>query len=206
LKTRPHLPFLKDLADVRSGFSFRSGIEEDPKGNVVVFQIRSLVQREAVQATDGVRVFFPDVSPSLLLRRGDVLFSARGLRNVGAVIDFDPDRAIASGQLLWMRPRSELVDPAYLAWWLNQEPTQQFLDIHKRGTRMPMVTRSTLLELPVSLPSLDVQRRFVELDHLHRREQELTARLSEMRGQHYKSQLQAIIRNNLTGRIKTSTN
>lgn len=179
---------------MRSGFSFRSAIEEDPKGNVVVFQIRSLVQRGAVQATDGVRVYFPDVSPSLLLRRGDVLFAARGLRNVGAVIDFDPTQAIASGQLLWMRPKSELVDPAYLAWWLNQKPTQQFLDIHKRGTRMLMVTRSTLLELPVSLPSLDVQRRFVGLDQLHRREQVLSGRLTEKREQLYKGQVYHAIR------------
>lgn len=182
---------------MRSGFSFRSGIEEDPKGNVLVFQIRSLVQREAVQAADGVRVFFPDVSPSLLLRRGDVLFSARGLRNVGAVIDFDPDRAIASGQLLWMRPKSELVDPAYLAWWLNQEPTQQFLDIHKRGTRMPMVTRSTLLELPVSLPSLAVQRKFVELDQLHRWEQVLRGRLTEKRELLYEGRVTRAIQSNL---------
>jgi len=187
--TQSHSALLKDLADVRSGYSFRSRIEEDPKGDVVVFQIRSLVQRETVQADDGMRVYFPDVSPNLLLRRGDVLFSARGLRNVGAVIDFDPERAIASGQLLWMRPNTELIEPAYLAWYLNQQPAQQFLDTHKRGTRMPIITRKALVELPIALPSREVQLQFVELDQLHRREQELATRITEVREHLFEGQI-----------------
>lgn len=196
---------LEDLAEVRSGYSFRSRIEEDPEGDLVVFQIRSLVQRGTVQAKDGMRLYFPDANPSLLLRRGDVLFAARGTRNVAAVIDFDPDRAIASGQLLWMRPKSETIEPAYLAWWLNQQPAQQFFDRNKRGTRMPIITRKALLELPVALPSREVQRQFVELEQLHRREQALDTRLSEKRNQLYEAQVQAAMQDNFTGRTGTNT-
>lgn len=193
----PNSALLGDLADVRSGYSFRSRIEEDPGGDVVVFQIRSLVQRGTVRAEDGMRLYFPDVSPSLLLRRGDLLFSARGMRNVAAVIDFDPNRAIASGQLLWMRPKSDTITPAYLAWWLNQRQAQQYLEVHKRGTRMPIITRRALLELPVSIPSLDVQQQFVELDRLHSREQFLTDRLSEKREQFYRENVNRAIQANL---------
>ncbi|MCB1205946.1 MAG: restriction endonuclease subunit S [Verrucomicrobiae bacterium] len=197
MKTHSHLTLLKDLAEVRSGYSFRSRVEEDPGGDLVVFQIRSLEQRGAVQAEDGMRLYFPEVSPSLLLRRGDVLFAARGMRNVGAVIDFDPDRAIASGQLLWMRPKSKSIEPAYLAWWLNQQPAQQFFESHKRGTRMPIITRSSLLELPVSVPSRDLQMKFVELDQLHRQERELTARIQEKREEHYEGRVARLMKGNL---------
>jgi len=172
-------------------------VEEDPGGDLLVFQIRSLEQRGTVQAEDGMRLYFPEVSPNLLLRRGDVLFAARGMRNVGAVIDFDPDRAIASGQLLWMRPKSKSIEPAYLAWWLNQQPAQQFLDVHKRGTRMPIITRNALLELPVSVPSREIQRQFVELDRLRRQEQILSGRLTEKREQLYEGRVTRAIQSNL---------
>lgn len=196
---------LGDLAEVRSGYSFRSRVEEDSGGDLLVFQIRSLVERGTVQAEDGMRIYFPEVSPNLLLRRGDVLFAARGMRNVAAVIDFDPDRAIASGQLLWMRLKSEAIGPAYLAWWLNQRPAEQFFDKNKRGTRMPIITRRALLELPVAVPSHEWQRRFVELDQLHLRERAIAIRLSEKRDQLYEAQVHAAMQDIFTGRTQSKS-
>ena len=160
---------LGGIADVRSGHSFRSRIEADLEGDVVVFQIKGLSQKGLVDPEDGVPVYFPEVRESSLLRRGDVLMAARGLRNVAGVVDFEPGRAVASGQLLWVRLTNDAVDPAYLAWYLNQRPAQVYLGQRRRGTHVPIVTRRTAVDIPVVVPPLKTQKLFVELEALRRR-------------------------------------
>jgi hypothetical protein len=71
--------------------------------------------------------------------------------------------------------------PAYLAWWLNHPASQaKFRDELARGTYIPFVAVADLRAFLVPVPTLEVQRRIVDLDRLRRRERELTERLNDL--------------------------
>ena len=114
-----------------------------------------------------------------LLRPGDVLFMSRGLRNTAAVIGSIPKRTIAPLSFYVIRPKAG-VDPAYLAWCLNQAPAQTAITQIRTGAGTPLVPRKEFGEITIPLPPIEVQRRIARLGALMGRERHLVAQLREV--------------------------
>ena len=47
--------------------------------------------------------------------------------------------------------------PEYLAWWLNQEPSQRYFEQNAEGSQVKSIRRSVLAETPLALPALRQQ-------------------------------------------------
>jgi len=132
--------------------------------------------------------FNPEVKPQLklngkierhLLHHNDILFAAKGLNNFGVVYHTDLGKAVASSSFIIVRLSQEAqqqIEPDYLAWYLTHNPGVKLF--HKQlGTTIPSISIEKLSKLEVDVPSVDQQRRIVEVQKLRNREKQLIKQL-----------------------------
>jgi restriction endonuclease S subunit len=171
---------LKNISSIRSGYLFRGKIDADPAGQYPVLQIGDIKPDATLVPQSLTRVNLPDVRPSHLVAANEVVFISRGTRK-GAIAITEPiDNVIATAQLFVLHP-DETVLPAYLAWYLNQREAQQYIEENSTGTNVSLITMEALGKLPVQLPSLELQRRIVEIHKLALREKHLLAQIQAKR-------------------------
>jgi restriction endonuclease S subunit len=123
-----------------------------------------------------------DVRADYLLKKGDVLFASRGERRRAAVVEEYLPNTIFSSQLLACAT-DESVLPAYLAWYINQQPAQRYLDENATGSYIRNVTKDAFGHLLVPVPPLETQRKIVEIYRLGLRENQLLEEIRKKRGQ-----------------------
>lgn len=119
----------------------------------------------------------PDRAAGYRVRSGDVLFMSRGEKNRAARIVQCVPNAVPTVAFFVLRPRHE-VDAEYLAWFLNQAPTQAAIGQVRTGAGTPMVQRTLFENLTIPMPSLAEQRGIAHLSGLQQREHELMTQLA----------------------------
>lgn len=167
------------IAEVRMGYSFRSRLEADAQGDVAVIQMKDIDDANLLHPEGLVRVQMPDLKERHLVQAGDLLFRSRGVTNSAALVGGGLGRAVLAAPMLLIRPQSEVVEPAYLQWFINHPSTQATLAAQAAGTSVKMIGKGALDQLKVVLPPLEKQRRIVEVAQLVSREATL---LEELRG------------------------
>jgi len=172
---------LGTVADVSTGYPFRTKVETEEGGEILLVQMKDLDGAEGVTASNAV-VLRSDGGKyeRHLLKAGDLLFQSRGSRHRVAVVG-PGIRGIAAAGLHVIRPHVGRVMPEYLAWWLNRPKSQaKIRDELARGTYIPFVSKRELKDFCVPLPSLETQRRIVEVDGLREKEHRLSAQLAAL--------------------------
>lgn len=180
---RQNLP-LALLCDIQTGYTARSRVDVAAEGGVPALQLRDL-QGEG-EFDLGTAPFYALDGKLERYRAGpgDILFRSRGEQNTAiAVADSDAQAAVAIMPLMILRPDSELVDPYYLAWFINQPTSQRHFDACAQGQRLRMIGRPCLENLEVALPDLKTQRLIVEIDRLASRESALLNELAKKKKQ-----------------------
>lgn len=170
---------LATIAEVRMGYSFRSRLETHAEGDVAVIQMKDIDDANLLHPERLVRVQMPDLKDRHLVQAGDLLFRSRGVTNSAALVGGSLGRAVLAAPMLLIRPQTEVVEPAYLQWFINHPSTQATLAGHAAGTAVKMIGKGVLDHLKVVLPPLEKQRRIVEVAQLASREATL---LEELRG------------------------
>lgn len=163
------------------GYPFRSRLEHDPAGDVMVVQMRDIDDGSFLHTEDAVKVSLPDIKESHLLKAGDLLFRSRGRSYTVAQVDNGVGNAVLAAPMLLIRPRSAL--PAYLHWFINLPRTQAVLSAMATGTAVQMISKDALITLQMPLPSMEQQLKIVELAALAEREQVLMANVANQRRQ-----------------------
>ncbi len=179
---------LADVAGIGAGYPFRGSIEDAPEGDVAVVQIRN------IDADMGID--WPSVSRTQLtgrrkpdwLGQGDILFSARGNRNVAALVGVVPGQAVCSPHFFLIRVEDvgKLL-PAFVAWQINQEPIQRYLSTSATGSYITSIRRQVLEDLPIVMPPLEEQRTIVAFNGAAMRERHLLLELIENRNRQMRS-------------------
>jgi len=174
---------LKEIATIQSGYISRGKIEPLENGSHLLLQARDVDAHALTYKIDNLIRFNPAMSPKdWVLRKGDILFMARGARNFSVLLKDIPDSVLAAACFFIIRVSSEKILPAYLFWYLNQEPAGHYIQRHSgRGVHMPVVRRSTLEGIDVPCPPLEIQEKIAEMDRLMSKEQELYKKLAEKR-------------------------
>jgi len=172
---------LGDVADVRMGYPFRSRLEHDPAGDVMVVQMRDIDDSSFLHTEDVVKVSLPDIKESHLLQAGDLLFRSRGRSYTVAQVENGVGNAVLAAPMLLIRPRAAL--PAYLHWFINLPKTQAVLSAMATGTAVQMISKDALMTLEVPVPGMKQQLKIVELAALAAREQALMADVANQRRQ-----------------------
>ena len=116
------------------------------------------------------------------LRPGDILFPARGNVSLAVLIDerIGSLQAVAAPHFFVLRMTRSDVLPAWLVWWLNQEPSQRHLEQNSQSsTLVRNISRPALESVLVALPPLSRQEQIVGLASTMQREEELLHRLRQ---------------------------
>jgi hypothetical protein len=171
---------IQDLATIQTGYQFRGRIEPVKEGTHHVIQPKD-IDNEGRLCVEGLdRVTPKRAVDAFLVRPGDVLFLSRGYRPVAVTVTEPMEDAFVSSFFFLVRPNEKLVRPRYLAWAVNV-PLRSHMATLMQGTHVPQVSIADFSELPVDLPSLDVQDQIVTVDDLARKELRLSEQLARRR-------------------------
>lgn len=180
---------LKNIASIQSGYSFRTRLESLETGSVAVIQMKDLTIANLVCCDELVRVNMEMPKAHHLVRPGDLIFRSRGLISNSALLVDDPGDAVLAAPLLRIRVTSNSVLPEYLNWYISQLPAQSYLASCAEGTALKMISKQSLENLEVFVPSIARQRLVVEMASLAAEEQRILKSLAEKRNQYISSTL-----------------
>jgi hypothetical protein len=175
---------LENIATVQAGYSFRSRLESLESGAVAVIQMKDLTSANRVCCDKLVRVDMEMPKAHHLVRPGDLVFRSRGLTSNSALLMDDPGAAVLAAPLLRIRVTSAAVLPEYLNWTISQLPAQSYLASCAEGTALKMISKQSLENLELFIPSLGRQRFVVEMAALAAEEERILKALAEKRQQY----------------------
>ncbi len=173
---------IADLCTIQTGYTARSRLQPVLQGGAPAIQLRDVAADGAVDPDTLIRVELGELPDRYFARAGDVVFRSRGDRNTASALDERlAEPALAILPLIVLRPRLDVVTPAYLAWAINQPDAQRYFDRMARGTNIRMIPRSVLNDLCLDIPDVETQQRIVATDALSKREKALMLLLAEKR-------------------------
>jgi hypothetical protein len=176
---------LVDISTIYSGYITRGKIEAAEDGAYYLLQAKDLDGDRLTYRTDQLVRFHPTLSRTdLCLRKGDLLFMARGAHNFTVEIDELPEPSLAAACFFIVRIATQKILPGYLSWYLNQAPVAQYLVQHSgRGVHMPVIRRAVLENIDVPIPPTPVQTKIAGLNALMFEEMNLLQQLGQKRGE-----------------------
>lgn len=174
---------LKNIASVQMGYSFRSRLEPDQKGNIAVIQMKNLTEDNFVDHQNLILVKLTDFKEHHRAELNDLVFRSRGQINTAALIDENIGPSVVAAPLLRIRIEKDSILPAYLCWFINQRSSQIFIQSKSNSAAMRMTGKSVLEDLEIVLPSIEIQQRIVTLEKLSSQEQYLMSKLCDKKRQ-----------------------
>lgn len=171
---------LGEIADIQTGYVFRSKVQSEPNGNLRVIQSKNLADG-CISRFGQSRVNIPARGKLWRVQEGDILLRSRG-NDIGvAVVEDEPqEETIVAAPLMLIRVKDkEKTDPAFLAWLLSQPEAQGYLNGQARGTALPTITKAALESTPLVLPDIARQRLIAEITTLSAEIRRLTHMLAD---------------------------
>ena len=173
-----HFLPIAEIASLQAGYPFRGAIDEVPDGDVRAVQMKDVDPETGVDWSSAIRTSLGGRKHPDWLRAGDVLFVAKGARFYAVCIDEPPAQAVCGPAFFHLRVQSPAsVDPAFLAWQINQPPFQRQLQQAAEGSGQLSIRRPVLEALMLSIPAIQRQRGIVALAALARRERQALQQL-----------------------------
>lgn len=174
---------LSDAAVISAGHSLRSAVEDLPAGEIGVVQMRNVDLEAGVDWPGVARVELPPSRGVDLLKPGDVIFSVRGLRTFATALDETPFPAVCSPHFFVLRVKETELAPRFLAWSINQAPTQEYLQRSATGSYILNIRREAIERLEIVIPPRARQAAIVAFADGAKREKRLLFALAENRQQ-----------------------
>lgn len=174
---------LKSLVTLSAGHSFRGSIENNPKGDVTVIQMKDVDVEKGLDTSSLFRVHLAGRKKPDYLQQGDILFVGRGYRIFAVLIEQPLENTVAGSHFFVLKANHQNVRADYLAWYINHKQAQHYFSQHAVGSALPHVNRTTLEALPVVLPPLTIQEAIVKAHLCRLQEKALLEKLIEKKKQ-----------------------
>ncbi|MCL5878809.1 MAG: restriction endonuclease subunit S [Deltaproteobacteria bacterium] len=170
---------ITNIAEIKSGFLFKTGLTPDKEGNVSVIQLRDIDGEGNLHKENLIKVLEPSYVGEDCVRKGDILFKAKTDHPVAAMVAEELKDTLVTAHYFIIRLKTTTVLPAYLSWYLNQKPARMYFDKHAGGTRVQIINKQVLGNLEIIIPELTVQEKIVKINSLYQRESALLDLLRE---------------------------
>ena len=169
---------LGDIAQINSGQTIRGRVENDSNGTVGVIQMKDL--NSSYSGLISLPYFIAEkaVSKKQILKKGDVMFLAKGNNNKAFVFNEDYP-AVAVSLFFVVRTNKEMLLPEYLMWLLNNRETQVYLKSIRSTAAIANVKKQVLEDLLIELPSMEKQKLIAKVYQLGLKEDNLLLSLQE---------------------------
>lgn len=168
---------LKYISTIQTGV-FAKPIQE---GGIVYLQAKHFDVNGEISET-----LYPDLESSSkiekhLLKKGDILFAAKGSRNFAVWYENDEMPAVASTSFFVVKLIDENVLPGYLTWFLNHPITQNLLKGQARGSSIASISKAVLSELEIPIPTIQKQEMILRIFKLRNKERNLKYQIENLR-------------------------
>lgn len=171
---------LKEITTIRAGHPFRGKVEAVSAGNVRVIQMKDVDVGQGIDWTGLVVTDLPGKKQPDWLKHGDLLFVARGNSNFALLLDEVPFDTVLSPHFFHLTiKRGANILPGFLAWQINQEPIQHYLQKSSHGSMVQAIGRQVLDNMPVAIPPLEKQQAILSLNHAWQQQLRVMAALTD---------------------------
>lgn len=176
---------LADISNIYLGQSIRDRIINQPDGNLFIIQIKDADKAEGINFNTLYKTKLKGHSDPRLVKKGDLLFVSRFFRNslpYCALVNINRNDLIAAPSFYIISPNPEIIRPEYLHWYINSEAQGgKYFKANAIGSSALNIPKSTLSELPILVPTLKEQDRFIELIQAAKKEKEIMSSIVEKR-------------------------
>ena len=172
---------LKDIATINSGYSFRTKIQNNPKGNTYVIQMRDISGDRTDIIDEPHKVDSKKINKKHILQKGDILFMAKGANNFAVYYDEQYKPAIAASAFFVLRTNINFTLPSYLCWYINSPKAQAFIESNRAGSYIPNVNKTALDNLEIIVPPLEIQNTISDLYRLSKKEEAILDKIKDKR-------------------------
>jgi type I restriction enzyme M protein len=183
---------LDDLVSIRSGFTVRRESKTEIGKEYRIVQIRNISDDAQLYFDSSSLIKMPAMPQEQLLVQGEILMVAKGSKPRAAVYRQDDWPTVATSQFFILKPKKEIL-AEYLVCFLNQTNTLRILGAKFSGSGMPFLSKESLSQLSIPVPSIEIQIIIAALYELGLKEQQLMAMLAEKRRQAMELSLQQIL-------------
>jgi restriction endonuclease S subunit len=113
-----------------------------------------------------IRTSLPSGKSQHFLRENDIIFTARGPRNVASLIGSNCSNTVCSPHFFVISvSEQQHFMPAFVAWQLNQKPAQRYFSMSAVGSSQVSISRGALESTPITFLDISKQERVVLLNH-----------------------------------------
>lgn len=184
--------FLHHIANIQTGL-YSHPVSH---GKVIYLQLKHF--KENGEFMDGIIPELPlnGQIEKHLLSDGDIVFSAKGSNNFAALIKFN-NPCVASSTFLVIRLKDEYrtkILPEYLVWFMNNLKTQEWIKAKARGSSIQSVSKTDLLDLEITIPPIEKQKKILIVDSLHKKEQGILKKIQSLKEQYIQYNLISVIK------------
>lgn len=172
---------IKDIAEVHSGITLRKDKNQKSDKAYALIQLGDLDDYHRIKTGNLNRTREVIPKERHLLQPDDIIFSSKGEYNFATVIPEGLKSAVAVSTFLVLKDIDPVVQPEYLAWYINSKKGQEYLSQVRKRTSIPYVSKTNFVEIPVAIPSMETQELIVKINNLKIQEQELRQVLQEKR-------------------------
>jgi len=159
-----------------SGYSFRGKIQHIYNGGVRIIQLKDFINDYTAIGEECFLIAAEKIKPKYYLETGDILFIAKGTNNFAVVFEqLDDLPTIASSALFVIKVDKKIASPEYVAWYINQSLVQNYFKTNEAGNK------TTIEEIPIALPSLNLQKQIATISLLYKKEKSILAEVTALK-------------------------
>ena len=184
---------LANIATIQSAYHFREKIENDKDGNIQFIQFKDIDELNRINYDNLSKISLPNIRQSQLLEKGNILMKCRGINFSASIIDKNVQNTIATSHFFILKIKNQNIIPEYLAWFLNEATTQKIIKLGVGGSYMQVLNKKFLENLEITIPSINIQKKIINLHSLGEQEQKLLIRKGELRSLLLNLQLRKIL-------------
>lgn len=157
---------LKDIADIRAGYSFRSRLEYSAEGPTVI-QMKDVDLRDGIRWNEVEDVLLPGREPAIWVENEDILFIARGNNNYAVHVTGVTVPTVCTPHFFHIRLKKyQSIAAEFVTWQLNQAVCQHYFDQQAEGQGLRNVRRAILEDTAIVIPELEEQNKILHLNNL----------------------------------------
>ena len=173
---------LNSHCSIRSGITLRKNTSSpDPHSETYILKIKDIGE-SSITPDYSSPVSIDIATDKFRVHAGDTLFSSRGNACKASVMPEHTGTFIAPSQLYIITPNEpSALLPEFLALYLSSNTAEQFFKTKRKGSLVQIITKKSLSELPITLPSIDEQHTLIALHRLAQTETALQQQISQKR-------------------------
>ena len=180
---------LQNIASLQMGYTFRSKLINQNEGNVSVVQMKDLSDDNTINTDSLIKTHLDKIDDRHFVELNDLVFRSRGQNNNVVIMKSDCQNIILAAPLFKIKIKTNDILPEYLLWFINHQKSQSWMSSRREGSHGGMISKKTLEDLEIFIPSIKKQNEILQIIQLRKREETVTGRLVALRNKYYSNVL-----------------